>query len=219
MHIVIAGCGRVGGSLAMSLADAGQDVTVIDDREEALVNLGKSFNGATVFGEAYDVDTLIKAGIKVADVFVAVTDSDNANLMAVEVAKEVFEVPRTIARLYDPAREHSYRALNITHVTGTKLIANVIFEQIMEEEFAYHVTFPAGDVEIVEFELGDQAEGMSVGDLQVRDQLRVAAVHRGTRSLIPSDDFSLRKGDLVVAAARLGVRDKVERYLAPGEGS
>jgi trk system potassium uptake protein TrkA len=215
MRIVIAGCGRVGRELATSLADDGHDVTVIDNRPHALEELGKSFNGTTVTGQAYDVDTLRRAGIEVADVFAAVTDSDNANLMAVEVAKEVFGIKRSIARLYDPARESSYRALGIRHVTGTKLIAQVIFEQIVDDAFHYHVEFVEGDVEIVEFTLGANCAGMRIEDIETRDWLRVAAVRRGSRTHVPSPGFVFASGDLVVAAAREGVRPRIEKYLAP----
>lgn len=210
MQIVIAGCGRVGGSLATMLADVGHDVTVVDLSLDALERLGKSFNGAVVHGTAYDVDVLRAAGIDKADVFVAVTDSDNANLMAVEVAKAVFGLDRTIARLYDPKREQSYRALGIKYVTGTKLIAQVIAEQVVNEEFTYHVSFPTGDVQIVEFVIGDQASGMTVEQIQIKNRLRVAAVQRAERTIIPDPGFEFEAGDLVVVAARKGIETRVE---------
>jgi trk system potassium uptake protein TrkA len=213
VRIVIAGCGRVGGNLAQMLVDAGHDVTVIDRDEEALGKLGRAFNGTIVRGEAYDVDTLREAGIELADVFLAVTDSDNANLMATEVAKAVFDVPRSIARLYDPAREPTYHALNVHHVTGTKLIANVLFEQVVEEEFAFHLTFPSGDVEIVEFHLNEEAHGLMVSDLEIDYELRIAAVRRGDVTVIPRHDLELQAGDLVVAAAREGVSTRIQRFI------
>lgn len=218
MRIVIAGCGRVGSVLATRLAESGHDVTVIDKDVAALKRLGKAFNGTTVAGMAYDVDVQRRAGIELAEVFAAVTDSDNANLMAVEVAKAVFGVKRAIARLYDPAREPSYRALNVQHVTGTKLIAQVIFEQIVDEGFQYHLTFPAGDVEIVEFILSPAAAGITIADLQIPNLLRVAAVSRAGVTHIPHEGMTLQPGDLVVAAARAGVRQRVARFLQPEEG-
>ncbi len=216
MQIVIAGCGRVGSSLAEALADDGHDVTVIDSRPAALAVLGKAFNGHTVAGLAYDVDTLREAGIEDADVFVAVTDSDNANLMAVEVSKEVFKVPRSIARLYDPAREASYKALNISFITGTTLISQVMYDQIVKDEFQYHVNFAEGDVDIVEFHLGPVGDGLEVGLFEVKDRLRVAAVHRGDHIHIPHPRFILREGDLVIAAAREGVGGRIQKYLFEG---
>ena len=115
--------------------------------------------------------TLRQAGLGESDAFVAVTNSDNANQMAVQVAKKVFKVPRTIARLYDPAREPSYEALGIRHITGTRLIADVIYEDLIDEAFDHHVSFSGGDVEIVEFEIAEPGNGMSVGDLEIDDRL------------------------------------------------
>jgi trk system potassium uptake protein TrkA len=217
MRIVIAGCGRVGSDLALTLSEEGHDVSVIDNRPGVFDRLGSTFNGTTHEGLGYDVRLLRDAGIEFADAFVAATDSDNANAMAVQVAKRVFGVPKTIARLDDPAREDAYRALNVQFVPGAKLTSKVIHEQIVREEFSYHVTFSGGDVEIVEMIIGFEGAGLPVVDLEVPNDLRVAAVHRGQRTLIPDDGFALAEGDLVVAAARSGARRKIRRYLAVKE--
>ncbi|HEY7824347.1 MAG TPA: NAD-binding protein [Acidimicrobiia bacterium] len=218
MRIVIAGCGRVGSDLAISLAEEGHDVSVIDNRPGVFDRLGSTFNGTTHEGLGYDVRLLREAGIEFADAFVAATDSDNANAMAVQVAQRVFDVPKTIARLDDPAREDAYRALDVQFVPGARLTSKVIHEQIVREEFSYHVTFSGGDVEIVELIIGPEGAGLPVADLEVPDALRVAAVYRGHRTLIPDGDFFLAEGDLVVAAARSGARKKIRRYVAVKEG-
>lgn len=218
MRIVIAGCGRVGSDLALTLSEEGHDVSVIDNRPGVFERLGSTFNGTTHEGLGYDVRLLRDAGIEFADAFVAATDSDNANAMAVQVAKRVFGVPKTIARLDDPAREDAYRALDVQFVPGAKLTSRVIHEQIVREEFSYHVTFSGGDVEIVEMIIGPEGAGLPVADLEVPDSLRVAAVYRGHRTLIPDGDFNLAEGDLVVASARTGARNKIRRYVAVKEG-
>lgn len=218
MRIVIAGCGRVGSDLAISLAEEGHDVSVIDNRPGVFDRLGSTFNGTTHEGVGYDVRVLREAGIEFADAFVAATDSDNANAMAVQVAQRVFAVPKTIARLDDPAREDAYRALDVQFVPGARLTSKVIHEQIVREEFSYHVTFSGGDVEIVELIIGPEGAELPVADLEVPDSLRVAAVYRGHRTLIPDGDFALAEGDLVVAAARSGARKKIRRYVAVKEG-
>lgn len=215
MRIVIAGAGRVGGDLANALADAGHDVTVLDMSADALDELGSTFNGIAHRGIAYDVGDLEEAGISLADVFVAVTDSDNANLMAVEVAKKVFEVPRTVARLDDPAREEAYRALDVEYVAGAKLVSRVIYESVVDPEFRFHTTFEDGDVEIVEFVLGDGAEGGLVSDIEMDGQLRVAALRRGDEVVVPDGPFALAAGDRIVASAKRGARAKVARFLDP----
>ncbi len=218
MRIVIAGSGRVGGDLAHELADHGHDVSVVDHAKTALEKLGTTFNGSVHLGLAYDVGVLKEAGIEYADAFVAVTDSDNANLMAVQLAKEVFMVPKTIARLDDPTRERAYRELDVSYIPASRLIAKVVYEQVVEQEFRFHVTFEDGETEIVDMELGAAAADMRIEDFQIEDRLRVAAVRRDGTTFIPNRDFLLQEGDLVVAAARKGVVNKIRRYLASGKG-
>ncbi|MDH3260750.1 MAG: NAD-binding protein [Acidimicrobiia bacterium] len=217
MRIVIAGSGRVGGDLAHELADHGHDVSVVDISKTALEGLGSTFNGSVHLGLAYDVGVLKEAGIEYADAFVAVTDSDNANLMAVQLAKEVFMVPKTIARLDDPHRERAYRELDVAYVAASRLISKVVYEQVVEQEFRFHVTFEDGETEIVDMQLGPAAADLRVMDLEIDDRLRVAAVRRDGRTFIPDEKFHLKEGDLVVAAARKGVLNKVRRYLVAGE--
>jgi trk system potassium uptake protein TrkA len=200
MRIVIAGCGRVGSDLAMTLSEEGHDISVIDERDETFEILGGTFDGTVHRGLAYDVRVLVEAGIEFADAFV-------------QVARKVFGVPRTIARLDDPDRADAYRAMDVRYVAGAQLTSRVIHQQLIDREFDYHVTFPGGDVEIVEMELGDTAEGVTVKDFEVPGRLRVAAVRRRSRTLVPDAEFELHSGDLVVAGARHGVLSKVKKYL------
>ena len=213
MHIVIAGVGRVGSELARRTSLDGHDVVAIDKEFAALDQLGAEFNGETILGEAFDIGVLREAGIEVADVFLAVTSSDNVNLMATEVVRRLFKTPRAIARLYDPARQPSYQALGVDYITGTQLIANVIYEQVISESFRFHVTFPEGDVEIIDFTLGSAAHGMNLAELEIRNKLRVAAVHRNGETIIPGRRFVLAEGDLIVAAARDGVQSRFEHLV------
>ena len=219
MRIVIAGCGRVGSDLALTLSEEGHDVSVIDRRPGVFESLGSTFNGTTHEGLGYDVRILKEAGIEYADAFIAATDSDNANAMAVQVAERVFGVPKTIARLDDPARAEAYRALGVQFVPGAKLTSKVIHEQIVREEFTFHVTFSGGDVEIVDMTIGPAGAGRHVSDLEIPGDLRVAAVYRGRHTFIPDGDFALAEGDLVVAAARTGARREVVDFLAVSEGT
>lgn len=213
MRIVIAGSGRVGSDLAHSFADRGHDVSVVDVDKSALELLGSTFNGSVHHGLAYDVETLREAGIEYADAFIAVTNSDNANLMSVQLAKQVFMVPTTIARLDDPFREPAYQELDIDYVPASRLVSRVMFEKVVETEFDFHLTFETGEVEIVDMRLGRRADGMTVSEFELSGRLRVAAVRRDESTLIPQADFVLRPGDMIVAAARQGVSHKLRRYL------
>jgi trk system potassium uptake protein TrkA len=216
MRVLIAGSGRVGREVAQALSALGDDVSLLDESEEAFESLGRSFDGTLHVGVTYDVDALRAAGIEEADVFLALTPSDNANLMAVQLAERVFGVPRTIARLDDPAREAAYRALAVDFVPTARLTAQVLVERVHEPEFAYHLAFATGEVQVIEMVLGVGAVDHSVSDLEIEGELRVAALQREGTVLIPRAEDLLQPGDLVVAAARRGVAGRVHRFLAVG---
>lgn len=213
MYIVIAGAGRVGGRLATDLANLGHDVVVIDHSADTLEALGISFNGMALQGMAYDVDVLAEARLAQADVFCAMTDDDNTNLMAAEVAKAVYGVERVIARLHDPARERSYEALGIPYISTTNLISAVAMERVLSEEFDIHIAFSRGEIEVVEFTLGGKADGMTVGTFEIDGALRVAAIRRNNETIVPNYSTELETGDLVVAAVHHGVRPEIEPFL------
>ncbi len=213
MRVVIAGSGRVGREVAQALSALGDDVSLLDESEEAFEALGRTFDGTMHVGVTYDVDALRAAGIEEADIFLALTPSDNANLMAVQLAERVFGVPRAIARLDDPAREAAYRALAVDFVPTAQLTARVLVERVHEPEFAYHLAFPGGDVQVIEMVLGEGAAGRRVADLEIEGELRVAALQRDGTVLIPRADDPLRPGDRVAAAARRGIAGRVRRFL------
>ena len=113
MKILILGCGRQGAYLAQSLDQQGHAVTIIDRNAASFRRLGPDFKGTVIAGVGIDEDVLRRAGIESADAFIAVTNGDNTNAMAAEIARLVFNVPQVIARLYDPAREETYRSLEM----------------------------------------------------------------------------------------------------------
>jgi len=119
MNVVILGCGRVGAHLARTLAEEGHQVTVIDQDSSSFARLGGVFPGRMVVGIGIDEDVLRQAGIEQADAFVAVTNWDNTNVMAAQVAREIFGVRRVISRVYDPGREEIYRNLGLETICPT----------------------------------------------------------------------------------------------------
>lgn len=212
MRVVIAGCGRVGSDLALSLADSGHDVSVIDVNPHAFRALGSAFNGTTHEGPAYDIRVLREAGIEFADAFAACTSQDNANLMSVQVATQVFGVPKTVARLDDPRRTDAYRALRVRHVAAGKLTSRAIRDQLVDEGFQQYLSFLGGGIELIELLMSADADGISVADLEIEGKLRVAAVRRGLETFVGDPDLLLEEDDLVVAAAVEGIRRKIRRY-------
>ena len=124
MRVIILGCGRLGAHLARRLDREGNDVVVIDRNAEAFSRLGSEFRGRMVFGTGIDEDILRRAGIENADAFIAVTNGDNTNAMASEIAKLVFRVPRVVARLYDPVREDTFQTLGLMETVCPTIIGS-----------------------------------------------------------------------------------------------
>lgn len=126
MKVVILGCGRTGAYLARMLVAEGHQVTVIDKNSAAFARLGPDFSGGLIVGMGVDEDVLCRAGIEQADAFVAVTDGDNTNIMAAQVVKEIFSVPKVICRIYDPLRDEIYHTLGLETICPTLLGVNRI---------------------------------------------------------------------------------------------
>ncbi len=116
--------------LAQQLDAAGHQVTVIDRNRDAFSKLGADYGGQMVLGTGIDEDVLRKAGVEKADAFIAVTNGDNTNAMAAQIAKHVFQVPHVVARMYDPVREDTYRLLGLDTVCSTVMGANRIREMV-----------------------------------------------------------------------------------------
>lgn len=134
MYVIIVGCGRVGAQLANVLAGDGHNVVVVDKNPDSFSRLGAGFNGTTVVGSGFDKSVLIEAGIEKADAFAAVTNRDNTNIMAAQVAKGIFKVTKIVTRIYDPGKEKTYFKLGLDVVGGTTLIANLMRDKIVQKE-------------------------------------------------------------------------------------
>ena len=126
------GCGRVGSVLAKELAASGHEVTVVDSNRASFDRLGSHFPGRMVLGNGIDQHVLEEAGAPGADWFVSVTNGDNRNIMAAQIAKEIFRIPKVMTRIYDPIREGVYRAMGLYTYCPTLVgaaIARTYFEE------------------------------------------------------------------------------------------
>ncbi len=125
VNAVIVGCGRVGSYLARLLADRGDVVTVIDSQERAFdlaqqrLRLGDS-KVKMILGTGVDEDVLRKAGAEQADAFIAVTNKDNTNIMAAQIAQHIFGVKKVVCRIYDPQRQAVYEQLGLDSICPTQ---------------------------------------------------------------------------------------------------
>lgn len=126
MKIVIVGCGRVGAMLAESYDAAGHQVVILDITTKAFGRLASSFKGSAVRGDGTDEDVLRRVGAEDADVFLALTEGDNRNVMAAQVAAEALHAKRVIAKINDPVRAAAYAELGLTTLCRTTLLADAI---------------------------------------------------------------------------------------------
>jgi trk system potassium uptake protein TrkA len=130
MKIIIMGCGRVGAQLADFLDKEKHEVTVLDTDAYSFRRLPTDFRTALV-GNGLDEDVLRKAGIETADAFVAVTQGDNRNIMASQMAKHLFNVPRVLCRIYDPLRRDIFTLLGLEAISPTVIIAQVFGDKLL----------------------------------------------------------------------------------------
>ena len=206
MRFVIVGCGRVGAALATTLSDERHEVAIIDKNPEAFRRLGETFRGAAIEGTAFDQDILERAGVRRADGFATVTNGDNTNYVLAAMARWRYQVPRVVARIYDPLRADIYRQLGIPTVSSTVWGANRLRELLTYVELTPVLELASGEVQVVEVEVSPLLDGHPVAELNVPEESLVAAVIRGGRAFIPTSATVLRTRDklhIVVQSAAI----------------
>ena len=132
-YIVIVGCGRVGSYLANRLSRLGNSVVAIDRDETAFDHLSPDFSGFRIVGDAIQMAVLKEAKLKDADFLIATTRDDNVNLMAAQVAREIFGVRHVLARVFDPRREEVYARLGIDTICPTSVAANMFLRAVSND--------------------------------------------------------------------------------------
>jgi trk system potassium uptake protein TrkA len=126
VNIIIVGCGRVGAELARLMSQDGASVTIIDQNAEAFGRLDERVSVQTVVGDGTDIETLKRAGIEDAGGFAAVTNGDNRNIMAAQIAQRIFHVEHVVCRIYDPLRQRTYNELGLHSISPTVIGAKLL---------------------------------------------------------------------------------------------
>ena len=126
MKFVIVGCGRVGAALAEAFDNAGHEVVVLDLSSRAFDRLSEEFKGQALRGDGTDEDVLRRAGAEGADVLLALTEGDNRNVMAAQVAMEKLSVGKAVAKINDPVRAAAYAELGIATVCRTTMLTDAV---------------------------------------------------------------------------------------------
>ncbi len=218
MYAVIVGCGLVGSRVATMLSRDGHTVSIIDRDPSAFHLLAPEFDGLTITGIGFDEEVLIRAGIQEADVFAALTDNDNVNILSSAVAKNIFGVKRAITRAYDPSREKTFRALGLEIVTPTRIGAEQVYSRFVMGENLAHLYLGENDIEFFEHAYEPIGKKETIADIEKDGQIRVVAIIRKGKSYLPTMDEILLKGDRIVTAVTLNSMHKAEKTFSRKNG-
>lgn len=213
MKFIIVGCGRWGAGLAQILSQRSHTLAVVDNDPATFERLGASFKGQTVVGVGFDHDVLIQAGIERADGLAAVTVSDEVNVVTARLAKQVFRVPRVIARLYDPQKADIYRRLGLQTISTVKWGVNRIAELLCYSHLDVIASLGYGGVDIVEVEVPALLVGRTVNELTLPGEFQVIAISRDGKTFLPAAGTALREGDRLHLVMLAASADRLQSLL------
>lgn len=224
MYIVIMGGGKVGEYLASVLLDQGHEVAVIEEDRLTADRLSVELEGEylIIHGDGCDSDFQEDAGIRKADVFVAVTGGDDNNLVACEIATRVFSVPRCIARVNNPKNRRIFRAIGIESISSTMLIANMIEEEALMGGVGVVSSLSRGDIALIELPVPsrlrhfDVTRGVPVDMIEMPEGSSLIAVDRReyAEAEVATEETVLYPGDKAVIVAEHDVIDEVRTIFS-----
>jgi len=213
MKMIIVGCGRMGADLAKLLNQRGQHVTVVDKDPTAFERLGSHFSGRTIAGVGFDRDVLLKAEIEHVDGLAAVTSSDEANVVTAQVARQVFHVPKVVARLYDPRQTEIYHRLGLETISpldwGTQRIADLL----LHSQLNVVLSLGSGETEIVEVAVPQQWVGRSMKDIDIPSELMVIAYTRRSHAYVANLGMVFEEHDIVHICVVRSAVDRLNKML------
>ncbi len=217
MHVIVVGCGRVGSELAARLRREGQSVAIMDKNVNAFRRLPENWDGQSVVGFGFDRDDLLKAGIERAEAVAAVTSGDNTNILTARIARETFEVPNVVARIYDPRRALIYQKLGIATVATVSWTVDQVARRLFPEQTGTAWTDPTGQINVVEYPLPDSLCGRGLAELADADRFRPVMVTRGGTARLAGADMVGQEGDVIHFAVRTDAFGDLNELLASPE--
>ena len=217
MYIIIVGGGKVGYYLAKQLVEDGNEVLVIEKEVAKCQEIADDLGDIVLRGDGCEGVTLEAAGTGRANLFIAVTGDDEDNLVACQVAKNKFNVRRTVALINNPKNEVIFRKLGIdTTVSSTTLVLANIEQELPSHPLIPLLTIKGGGLEIVEAKVPPYSAivGKRVGDLLLPQQCLITVIidEEGVPR-IPNSDTQVRAGDEVVAVCRRESEDALRAIL------
>jgi trk system potassium uptake protein TrkA len=217
MHILIVGAGKVGYFLAKRLCQGKHAVGIVDKDRIVCDEVAKELEVLVVNGDGCDPKILEEAGIGRADVLAAVTGDDEDNLIICQLAKEKFNLQRTVGRVNNPDNEYTFNELGIdVPVDSTKIIAKVIEEEVSFSDFVNLMSFKRGKLAIVRVDLPSDSPVINkeVKDISLPQDAVLVSIVRGEEVILPKGNTVLKPGDDVIALTLVGNEPQLLNLLA-----
>ena len=207
MYIIVVGAGKVGYFLAKRLCQGKHTISIIEKDKNICEELAKELEALVINGDGCEPRILEEAGIDRADVVAAVTGEDEDNLIICQLAKERFNVGRTVGRVNNPDNEHTFSELGIdVPVDSTKIIAKVIEEEVSFSDFVNLMSFKRGKLAIVRVDLPEDSPVINkeIKDVALPPDSVLVSVVRGEEVIVPKGNTVLKPGDDVIALTLIG---------------
>ncbi|HZT43878.1 MAG TPA: NAD-binding protein [Chthonomonadaceae bacterium] len=202
MYIIIVGGGNIGYYLAKTLVAAKHEVLLLEKDRQRYRTISEELGEVVMQGDGCQADQQTEAGFGRADAVVAVTGSDDDNLVVCQMAKMEYSVPRTISRVNDPRNERLFHELGIdATVSSTKIIYNLIEQEVGGGEVIPLAALNRGNIEIVEVEIGPKSSvlGREIRSLALPAEALIISVIRNGHAILPSGETQIVLGDSVIA--------------------
>jgi len=219
MYIIIVGGGNIGYYLAKTLVAANHEVLLLEKDRPRYRTIAEELGDVVMQGDGCQADQQFEAGFSRADAVVAATGSDDDNLVVCQMAKMEFNVPRTISRVNDPRNEKLFHKLGIdATVSSTKIIYNLIEQEVGGGELIPLAALNRGNIEIVEVEIGCKSPvaGREIRSLPLPDETLIISVIRNDHALLPQGDTVLTIGDSVIALVNADREPALRQLFAEG---
>jgi len=207
MYIVIVGAGKVGYFLAKRMLLNNHAVSIIDKERSACENIAKQLDALVIYGDGCDPRILEEAEVNRADVLAAVTGEDEDNLIICQLAKEKFNIQRTVARVNNPDNEHTFSELGIdVPIDSTKIIAKIIEEEVSFSDFVNLMSFKRGKLSIVRVDLPEDSPVINkqIQDIRLPPDSVLVSIVRGEEVIVPKGNTVLESGDDIIALTLVG---------------
>ena len=203
MYIIIVGGGEVGYYLSKALLDEGHEILVVEKDAARSQFIIDKLGSVCVRGDGCEAATLAQVGTARADMLIAVTDDDEDNLVACQVAKHKFNVPRTIARITNPKNEAIFKKLGIdVTISSTNIILEYIEEQVPTHPLTHLLTIRDKGLEIVEVRIPDDSTtvGKAVKELSLPpESILSLLIRKGQKPQVFTADTILKAEDQIIA--------------------